>query len=93
MRVITFKRPSRTFLFRWTNGFMLSLFGFGLFLVHFHGFDWCEKRISWWRVKILTPFNTGKARISGDLQSYTYYEVELTDWDGRKTTVIAIPDH
>ena len=63
MKIICPKKPSRTYLFKWTNGIMFSIFGFGLFVVHFE---------QGWEIRFLHPFNTGKAMFYGD-----HYNIEV----------------
>lgn len=82
MKIICPKKPSRTYLFKWKNGVMFSIFGFGLFVVHFK---------QGWEIRFLHPFNTGKAIFYGDVQPYEYHEVDIKDCHGNTYTVITVP--
>ena len=81
MKIICPKKPSRTYFFKYKNGVIFAVFGFGLFVVHFtHG----------WKIRFLHPFNTGKAMFYGDVQPYGYYEIEVKDQHGKISTITTV---
>lgn len=52
-------RPSKTYLFIWPNGFIASLFGFGVFIIHYYTLDWYDytkDKRRWWDFKVLLPW-------------------------------------